>query len=91
MDLQEWSEELAIVAQNYAEQCFFGHNPNRANQQETFRFVGENLAAGSGAADYVGFVRSWYNEESDYNFDSNSCTPGAVCGHYTQVIAAAPS
>jgi hypothetical protein len=57
MNLQEWSRDLAVVAQNYAEQCVFQHNPDRLSQQDAFESVGENLAAGGGAADYVGFVQ----------------------------------
>ena len=83
--MQEWNNELARVAQNYAEQCIFAHNSDRVSQQSTFSSVGENLFASSGAADYSGFVQGWYNEETDYNYNSNECTPGAVCGHYTQV------
>ena len=63
----------------------FDHNGNRVSQQSTFTSVGENLAAGSGAADFPGFVQNWYDEVGDYNLNSNSCNPGAVCGHYTQV------
>ena len=83
--LQIWSDELAQVAQNYAKQCNFAHNGARTTQQATFSYVGENLAAGSGAANYVGFVQSWYNEVKDFNYGSNSCNPNKACGHYTQV------
>ena len=74
---------MARVAQNYAEECVFEHNPNARAQQNTFSFVGENLATATGPADFPGFVQSWYNEVDDYDFDSNSCN--RVCGHYTQV------
>ena len=83
--LKVWSNELAQVAQNYAKRCVFSHNDDRTSQQATFSYVGENLAAGSGAANYVGFVQSWYNEEKDFNYGSNSCNTNRVCGHYTQV------
>ena len=83
---QVWNSELAQVAQNYAEQCNFAHNGDRISQQATFSSVGENLYASSGAADYPGAVQSWYDEVTDYNYNSNECNPGAVCGHYTQVL-----
>lgn len=83
--MQEWSDELAQVAQNYAEECVFQHNQNSVVQQSTYTSVGENLAAGSGPADYIGFVQNWYNEVSYYDYDTNSCNSGQVCGHYTQV------
>ena len=78
-----WSDELAQVAQTYAEQCVFQHNPDRISQQNTFSSVGENLFAGSGPADYEAAVQSWYDEVADYDYALNTC--GAVCGHYTQV------
>ena len=80
---QVWSDELAQVAQDYAEVCTFGHNSNRVSEQTEFTSVGENLAAGSGAANYAQFVQNWYDEVEDYNYDSNTCDN--VCGHYTQV------
>jgi hypothetical protein len=45
---------IYVITQNYAEQYVI---PNRLSQQDAFESVGENHAAGSGAADYnyVGF------------------------------------
>ncbi len=74
---------MAQVAQNYAEECVFEHNSDRVTQQITFTSVGENLAAGTGAADFARFVQNWYDEVQNYNFEANSCSD--VCGHYTQV------
>lgn len=31
-------------------------------------------------------VDSWGSEKADYNYANNSCTPGKMCGHYTQVV-----
>jgi pathogenesis-related protein 1 len=31
-------------------------------------------------------VKSWYSEQSDYDYTSNSCNNDAVCGHFTQII-----
>ena len=58
------------------------------SQQGTFTSVGENIFASSAlSADYTGAVQSWYNEVVDYDYEANSCSPGAVCGHYTQVLS----
>ena len=85
--MQVWNDELATVAQNYADRCVFEHNPDRSTQSETFSYVGENLYASVGsAADYVGSVQSWYDEVADFDYNSNSCDPSKVCGHYTQVL-----
>lgn len=62
----------------------FEHNNDRVSQQSTFSSVGENLFVTSvTAVNYTAYVRSWFNEREDYDYDTNSCT--AVCGHYTQV------
>ena len=83
--MQVWNDELAQVAQDYAEMCLFEHNTARVASQSTFSSVGENLFAGTGPAEYTAAVESWYNEKQDYDYDNNTCS--AVCGHYTQVSA----
>ena len=84
--MQVWSAELAGLAQSYAERYIFEHNSGRTSQQSTFAYVGENLAiTSSSSVNYTSLVRSWFDERGDYNFESNICADGAVCGHYTQV------
>lgn len=78
-----WNNELARIAQNHAQQCIFQHNNNANSQSASFEFVGENIAAGSGPTDYINFIRLWFDEESSYSYNFNSCS--GVCGHYTQV------
>jgi len=31
-------------------------------------------------------VYGWAAEQVHYHYDSNTCDPGATCGHYTQVV-----
>ena len=31
-------------------------------------------------------VDSWASETADYRYSDNSCKPGKVCGHYTQIV-----
>jgi pathogenesis-related protein 1 len=31
-------------------------------------------------------VKAWYDEVKWYDYDTNSCQQGKMCGHYTQVI-----
>lgn len=55
---------------------------------EGVSWVGENLYITSNYQ-YEGVtkaaIQAWYNEKSDYEYESNTCMPGEVCGHYTQV------
>ena len=86
--MQVWNDELARVAQEYANRCVFEHNPDRTDQvmNQPFTSVGENLYATSrDPADVVAGVQDWYDEVADYDFNSNTCSN--VCGHYTQVGA----
>jgi hypothetical protein len=82
---------LAASAQKYIDQCtstsgtLVDHNPNRSLNFSTY--IGENIYASSGNIGNVSLsVQSWWNENQFFNFDSNSCQNGQVCGHYTQVV-----
>ena len=82
--LQIWNDELAIIAQNYAEGCVFRHNPNRSILAPSFDYVGENLAiTTSSRVNYTALAELWHNEVIHYNYSTNRCSD--VCGHYTQV------
>ncbi|XWV25063.1 putative peptidase inhibitor 15-like isoform X2 [Tupanvirus deep ocean] len=80
----QWANDLATSASNWAAQCKWEHSrtPN----------VGENLYASSirtsntNTYNPTDAVNSWGNEKLNYNYDTNSCAPGEVCGHYTQVV-----
>ena len=76
-----WSIALAQSAQDYADVLaangMFDHSGWG---------YGENLYAATFSATYTNAINSWYDEKSDYDYASNSCTPGAQCGHYTQII-----
>lgn len=42
---QEWDEDLAAIASNYAQECTFNYNPHRHDLSSSFSYVGENIAA----------------------------------------------
>jgi len=51
-------------------------------------WIGENLyVTNSSSPDRVINIatQSWYNEITDYDYDSDPCEPGKACGHYKQV------
>jgi pathogenesis-related protein 1 len=76
-----WSSDAQSVAQQYASQCVYAHNPNRGNR-------GENIAYDSpaGFQDLANIVNLWASEASSYTYSTNSCASGADCGHYTQIV-----
>lgn len=76
-----WSPEAAKVAQSWASQCRFEHNPKRGP-------YGENLAAAAppGSKTNAQAVQDWASEAADYAYSKNTCAAGKVCGHYTQLV-----
>ena len=79
-----WSNELAVVAQKWANQlkrkgCKMEHSSNQ---------FGENLYWSSGMGptpEHV--VNSWASERKYFNHQTKKCNGNwAKCGHYTQVI-----
>ncbi|KAL5228512.1 hypothetical protein ABZP36_016777 [Zizania latifolia] len=80
-----WDSSVQAFAENYARQrmgdCRLIHSTNRNN-------LGENLFWGSAGKSWTAAdaVQSWVGEKNDYNYATNSCSQGKVCGHYTQVV-----
>ncbi|KAJ9159333.1 hypothetical protein P3X46_024843 [Hevea brasiliensis] len=76
-----WDDKVAAYAQNYANQrigdCNLVHSDGP---------YGENLAWGSGDLSGIDAVKMWVDEKPYYDYNSNSCAPGQMCGHYTQVV-----
>ncbi|XP_074310355.1 pathogenesis-related protein 1B-like [Silene latifolia] len=78
----EWDDTVAAYAQEYANSrindCLLEHSSGP---------YGENLAQGSG--DFmtgIEAIKLWVDEQVDYDYNSNTCADGKVCGHYTQVV-----
>jgi pathogenesis-related protein 1 len=97
-----WSEDLATIATDYAatlEQQGCPSEPphSPASKQGP---LGENLYWASPVIWNDGrtepqqltpkqVVDTWAAEKVNYNYQTNTCTPGEVCGHYTQLVWAA--
>lgn len=79
-----WSDKLAQVAERWARAlkrkgCGFAHSPDNPH--------GENLFKGTtGYYSPIDVVNAWAEEKAFYDYDRNECTPGEMCGHYTQVV-----
>ncbi|XP_063994833.1 venom allergen 5-like [Diachasmimorpha longicaudata] len=83
-----WDEELAVVAQRWANQCHFGHDSCR--NVERFR-VGQNVAyeewSGSYNTKLSTLVNNWYDEVEQFD---RRIIPSyqyfSATGHYTQMV-----
>jgi len=87
-----WDERLAATAQAWANQCIdldppaglIDHNSNRSVGYPWY--VGENVAGTTGLITGQLAVDIWAAELADYDYTSNTCASGKVCGHYTQIV-----
>merc|ERR1712112_678019 len=91
-----WNDELAAVAQRWADQCTFGHDKDRNKLDGTY--VGQNayMSSSSRESDLDTIMgkmdkaaTAWYSEVSEYKFDPADIKPfkfGYQTGHYTQVV-----
>jgi pathogenesis-related protein 1 len=85
----QWDPIAAAVAQNWASQCGFMHNPNASTQYDNMGgtgSLGENIAAGAPSQTVAAAVASWVAEAQYYDHATNSCATGQTCGHYTQIV-----
>lgn len=80
----QWSADLAATAQRWADRL---RGEGCAMRHSTTRDLGENLAWSGGAAlTPAAVVALWVAERRDFDAARNTCAPGRVCGHYTQVV-----
>ncbi|XP_077299105.1 uncharacterized protein LOC143920216 [Arctopsyche grandis] len=84
MQLLEWDDELANIAQMWADQCVFEHDLNR----DTVRFnVGQNIFQSEGGVPWEEAIYSWYSEVEffDKNLVDNFIND-KVTDHYSQIV-----
>ncbi|XP_062177576.1 pathogenesis-related protein 1-like [Alnus glutinosa] len=76
-----WDDKVAAYAQDYANKrigdCSLVHSGGP---------YGENIAWGSADLSGTAAVKMWVDEKANYDYNSNTCAAGKVCGHYTQVV-----
>jgi pathogenesis-related protein 1 len=91
----KWSASLATTAQNWANKLQQNQGCNMTHSNT--RGIGENLYWASPLMYSDGkkelqpvsatkVTESWGSEKKDYDYPSNTCASGKVCGHYTQVV-----
>lgn len=76
-----WNTTLENYAQNYANQRISDCNLVHSNGPYS-----ENIAKGSGSFTGTTAVNLWVGEKPYYDYNTNSCTGGKECRHYTQVV-----
>jgi len=91
-----WNEELAIIAQRWADQCTWGHDQDRRTLNGTIS--GQNVFMSFSSrvesvekmmSKVAEAVTSWYNEVKTPGYDPEGVEKyvfDSATGHYTQVI-----
>ncbi|XP_043244530.1 venom allergen 5.02-like [Amphibalanus amphitrite] len=94
-----WDDQLAAVAQRWAEQCQRGHDCGSCRADPRFT-VGQNMfitihSAGSGQpqSDWERAIEAWYSEVSDFDRRATDSFPptSRYIGHYSQMVWARTS
>lgn len=57
----------------------------RKKRHSSFRNMSNLFQSFTGRSSPESQIQSWFNEKSDYNYNTNGCTLNEMCGHYTQV------
>jgi len=84
---QVWNDVLATMAETWASGCDWTHGHPTTGPGSPFSHTGQNLymVSGARALNVTAGIQAWYDEKPDYNYDTQRCAVGRVCGHYTQV------
>jgi|SoiMetStandDraft_2_1073263.scaffolds.fasta_scaffold11767_4 pathogenesis-related protein 1 len=85
-----WDPALSALAQDWANQVV-GPNPPPHRPADQRPGIGENIfwSYSIGAPvnqSIAAAMQFWASEQQYYDYDTNSCAAGQVCGHYTQVV-----
>jgi len=78
-----WSNSIASLTQEHAN--YLGQNGIIEHDPSNYLY-GENIAVANYPINYTDAINMWYEEKSLYNYSTNSCYSGEICGHYTQLI-----
>ena len=78
-----WDDALAAIAEEWATGLA---NSGCVMEHDYSSPYGENLYWSTFESTVQQVVDAWASEEADYDYATNSCAPGAQCGHYTQLV-----
>ncbi|KAJ4951039.1 hypothetical protein NE237_027871 [Protea cynaroides] len=81
-----WDNQLENYARWWAGQRQSDCKLEHSFPEDGFK-LGENIYWGSGSSwTPKDAVSAWANEVKYYNYESNTCQAGQMCGHYTQIV-----
>ncbi|XP_041917704.1 C-type lectin domain family 18 member B-like isoform X2 [Alosa sapidissima] len=84
MQKMEWSEPLALLAQERAVSCF---SDAALPEQSLGEHVGWNVQqAAHEEASFAEVINAWFFEGQDYVYLDGQCRENSTCQHYTQLV-----
>ncbi|KAI3384786.1 hypothetical protein SNEBB_006594 [Seison nebaliae] len=83
-----WNNDLARVAQSYANACVWKHDCNRCRKMPELgeineMFVGQNLARGY---QIIAAIEAWFNERKYFSYGIGKKKKDEMVGHYVQMV-----
>ena len=86
--MQYWSDRLARIAEEHAQQCNYVPNLNRHKLYTKSSYTGENMGIAF-QRNFTYLIWYWFSEGQNYNYFKKACYPDHyltyTCDHYIQV------
>lgn len=82
-----WDDEVAMIAQKWADNCDTNHEKNNLQRVVPGRFsVGQNIA--TGAQNWSHAINMWHEEVKDFEYGNKESMSSLFLkiGHYTQMV-----
>ncbi|XP_033760165.1 cysteine-rich venom protein ophanin-like isoform X2 [Pecten maximus] len=87
MRTMSWDDEVAMIAQKWAENCQFGHDDSYSRYIPGRFTVGQNIAIGQ--TSWTNAMDAWHSEVSAFTLGGSNVFSNV--GHYTQIVWAETS
>lgn len=92
----KWNSEAAKVAQSWSNKCIFQHDLVNKNYGQNLAVIAIYNSILNGNSRVITeeeilklipeSIKLWADEKNNYDYASNGCSQGEVCGHYTQMV-----
>lgn len=87
MNKVSWDDEVAYIAQKWADNCVFQHEGGLKRRIPGRFYLGQNLFASTGKSPWTTAITAWYNEIQYFTYNATDNVLSQV-GHYVQVVTA---
>ena len=85
MNMMSWDNEVAYIAQKWAENCQTNHDAGYKRRIPGRFALGQNLAWSGNKMTWTAAIKLWHDEITQFTYNGDSNVFSQV-GHYTQVV-----